>query len=262
MHETPPAGSGQTTVHVGRWPLVFTLGLVVVLLNFAALPLLDSVFVSLLVVLLPVLAVVQLRAFPELELQRKPAYLNSMLTIALLGGAAVGLGYRRFGWEGMGLAPIPWTDLALWSAGLVTLGSVVMFAFLRLRLALGWSETPFLDLMLPKTVEERQLFVGVSLTAGFGEELVYRGYLLPLSWQLLPGVWFPTLLGALLFGAVHAYQGWFGVVRTVILAMMLSLSMIFAGTLWPAIVAHTAIDLLGGLVFADALTAAPRTSRA
>ncbi len=262
MHETPEAGSGQTTVKVGRWPLVFMLALVVVLLNYGQLALLDALFASLIVVLLPILAVVQLRAFPEIVIERKSAYINSMATITILGFAAVGLGYRRFGWETMGLAPLPLEELVVWSVGLTVAGMVTMFAFLGLRLALGWSETPFLDLMIPQTPEERRLFVGVSLTAGLGEELLYRGYLLPLAWELLPGIWFPAVLSAVLFGAVHAYQGWFGVIRTVLIALLFSLSMILAGTLWPAIIAHILIDLLAGLVFARALTAPPHAAKA
>lgn len=258
MQDTPEAGSGPTTIPVGRWPLVFTVALVVALLHFGPLPLLDSIFVSLIVVLMPVLSIVQLRALPGFHLERKSAYVNSMGTIAFLGAAATGLGLRRFGLEGMGLSEAPVQDVVVWGIGLTVVGMAIMFAFLGLRLALGKAETRFLDLMLPRTPEERRLFVGVSFCAGIGEELIYRGYILLIAWELLPGVWLPVIGCALLFGVVHAYQGFFGVVRTVVLAVVLSLSMIYAGTLWPAILAHIAIDLLGGLVFGRILTAPPR----
>lgn len=258
MQDTPEPGSGPTTVPVGRWPLVFTVGLVVVLLNYGPLPLLDSIFVSLIVVLLPILSIIQLRALPGFEFERRAAYLNSMGTIAFLALAAMGLGWRRFGLQDMGLGQLPVADLLLWSAGLTVGGMAIMFGFLGIRLALGWAETRFLGLMLPRTPEERRLWVGVSFCAGVGEELVYRGYILLIAWELLPGVWLPVLGCAVLFGVVHAYQGWFGVVRTVVLAVVLSLSMIYAGTLWPAVVAHIAIDLLAGLVFGKVLNAAPR----
>lgn len=267
MQDTPQAGSGDTTVELGRWPLVATLALAVVLLNLDRLggdrlPILEAGFVAIVVVLLPILAVVQTQLIPGLVIERKSAYLNSMVTITLLGLSALALGYFRFGWEGMGLGPIPFVELVLWSVGLTAAGMALMFAFLGARLALGWAETPFLDLMIPKTPQERGLFVGVSLTAGFGEELVYRGYLLPLSWALLPGVWLPAIAGALLFGAVHAYQGWFGVIRTSLIALVLSLSMILIGTLWPAIIAHVLIDLLAGLAFARVLMASPKPTQA
>lgn len=256
MQDTQEAGSG--TVAIGRWPLVATVALVVVLLNLdrvgaERLPFFDSLFVSIVVVLLPILGFIQAKFFPELKVERSEAYKSSMATTAVLATCAMALAYFRFGWSGMGLGPISPGQLAVWSIGLTAAGMAVMFAFLGLRLALKLEETPFLDLMLPETSEERWLFVGVSFAAGIGEELVYRGYLLPLFWDLFPGVWPATLFVAVLFGLVHSYQGWFGVLRTALLGLMLSLSMIWAGTLWPAIIAHVVIDLLGGLVFARVL---------
>ncbi|RMH16990.1 MAG: CPBP family intramembrane metalloprotease, partial [Gemmatimonadetes bacterium] len=70
---------------------------------------------------------------------------------------------------------------------------------------------------------------------------------------------------SLAFGALHAYQGSVGVARTGLLGAGLAGAVVVSGSLWPAIVAHTLIDLALGLgparrvvdAFAGAGTAGP-----
>lgn len=104
-----------------------------------------------------------------------------------------------------------------------------------------------LAVMGPHSASELPGFFGASLTAGFCEELLFRGFLLWL-FQPVVGLWLAALLSALLFGAAHAYQGWSGVIRTGLLGLVFTAIVLLTGSLWPAIVLHAAVDAMGGVV--------------
>ena len=99
----------------------------------------------------------------------------------------------------------------------------------------------------PRTAFELPAFLGVSLTAGFCEELLFRGFLI---WVLQPlvGLWLAAALSALLFGAAHAYQGLAGVIRTGLFGLVFTAIVLLTGSLWPAIVLHAVVDAMGGVL--------------
>lgn len=98
--------------------------------------------------------------------------------------------------------------------------------------------------LLPRTVGERRTWVLVSITAGVTEELIYRGFVLCVLDHELPSADTLTLLvlGGLIFGLAHLYQGAKGVVLTGVVGVVLGTVMISAG-LFAAMVIHTLIDL-------------------
>jgi uncharacterized protein len=67
--------------------------------------------------------------------------------------------------------------------------------------------------VIPHTRTELYWFGGVSLTAGFCEEFLYRGYFI---WVFAPwlGWWGAAALSLAFFAIGHIYQGWNGVLRT------------------------------------------------
>jgi uncharacterized protein len=84
-------------------------------------------------------------------------------------------------------------------------------------------------------------------TAAFGEEIVFRGFLLSrlagLDVSVENWLWIVLGLQALVFGLAHAYQGIGGVVVTALLGAVLGTLTIFAdGNLWPAIFVHGLIN--------------------
>lgn len=99
----------------------------------------------------------------------------------------------------------------------------------------------------PRTASELPAFFGVSLTAGFCEELLFRGFLV---WVLQPlvGLWVAAVLSALLFGLAHAYQGLAGVIRTGLFGLVFTAIVLLTQSLWPAIVLHAAVDAMGGVL--------------
>src|SRR6516162_2213069 len=58
--------------------------------------------------------------------------------------------------------------------------------------------------MVPHTTAEYRWFVGLSVTAGICEELLYRGFLV---WALQRWVGLAAVISVIAFGAGHAYQG-------------------------------------------------------
>jgi membrane protease YdiL (CAAX protease family) len=58
---------------------------------------------------------------------------------------------------------------------------------------------------------------------------------------------------------LHGYQGVLGIARTGVMGAMLAWGFLASGSLWPAIVAHAAIDMVAGLWLGERLMS-PRRS--
>lgn len=101
--------------------------------------------------------------------------------------------------------------------------------------------------IMPRKASELPAFVGVSLTAGFCEELLFRGFLI---WAFQPdlGPWLASGLSAVVFGVAHAYQGVSGMVRTGLLGLAFTAIVLVTGSLWPAILLHAVLDVMGGVL--------------
>ena len=101
--------------------------------------------------------------------------------------------------------------------------------------------------VLPHTRTELYWFGGVSLTAGFVEEFLYRGYFI---WVFSPwiGWWGAAALSLSFFAIGHVYQGWNGVLRTGIVGAFFTLVVAITGSLWPAIALHALVDLGAGVM--------------
>lgn len=219
-----------------------------------AFPLLDAAFLGALVTLLPVLAVAQVPLAAAMRVERIPAYASSAASIAVLGLIALGLGYRAGGWASLGLVPMPLGEWALWTVGLVAAAVGLVLAMHELRLRLGIDESPLLVELLPRTAREKRVFAALSLAAGFGEEIAFRGYALAAFTLALGHEWGAVAFTSAIFGLLHAYQGPLGMARTALLGVVLAASVLLCGSLWPAIAAHVALDLLGGMVLGERLT--------
>jgi uncharacterized protein len=92
---------------------------------------------------------------------------------------------------------------------------------------------------------ERRWFAALSITAGFSEELLFRGFLLRYLHTMplhLPFVW-AVLTSALIFGAHHLYQGRQGFLSTAILGLVFTAVLLVTGSLWAGMLYHAATDL-------------------
>ena len=115
-----------------------------------------------------------------------------------------------------------------------------------------------LSAVVPHTRTEMYWFGGASLTAGFCEEFLYRGYFIQVLAPWL-GWWGAAALSLLCFAAGHAYQGWSGVLRTGMVGAVFTLAVAIFGSLWPAIALHALSDGGAGVMSWLALREAPPT---
>ncbi len=131
----------------------------------------------------------------------------------------------------------------------ITLGTMLALlmpvALVRLSPALVKQQLAALRFMLPTTRSQRLLWVLVCLSAGIGEEWVYRGFVLRYLTAAWPGLagWAVLLVAAAVFGLAHAYQGWRGVLATAVVGLLLSVLYLGTGNLLLPMLVHTLIDL-------------------
>ena len=161
-------------------------------------------------------------------------------------GAALWVANDR-SWTSFGFSvPDGWR---LWTSIALFLLLAAYFAYAVAALALSCEarasmrqQIGNLTTFLPHTRTELYWFGGVSLTAGFCEEFLFRGYLI---WVLAPwlGWWGAAALSVPIFTSVHAYQGWNGALRAGIIGAFLTLVVAISNSLWPAIALHALLDL-------------------
>jgi membrane protease YdiL (CAAX protease family) len=97
----------------------------------------------------------------------------------------------------------------------------------------------------------------LALAAGTAEELFYRLYL-PLLVALATGSGLAgVIVAAIAFAAMHRYQGWVGVLATLIGAGLLTALYMGTGSLWVPMAVHVLVDL-NALVLRPALAARVR----
>ncbi len=227
--------------------------IVVLLVKATALGLLDALFLVGLLELLPALALGQMVLARDMVIEKVPAYMNSGSTVLLLGILSLFMGRRLVGLPALGLeAPLSIANV-LWTGALFLIGIGTLLVFLAVRKAMGTEETRLVHQLMPVTGKERRLFAGLSLCAGFGEEMAYRGYALTALILATGSATLALIVTSATFGVLHAYQGPIGVVRTGVVGLIMGAVFLHTGSLWPPIVAHTLIDLVAGLVLSERL---------
>jgi membrane protease YdiL (CAAX protease family) len=186
-----------------------------------------------------------------------------LLTGGLLLLPVVAFSMRDGGWcESLGLKGLPWPRLVGASAAAVIggygLNVVASLLFLLVRHLTGGAAELAASRaawMAKLSDVPTSLIVPMVLFVGLWEELVFRGFLLgrlrgALSAGVAPGSerrrdFVAAAVLSLLFGLGHAYQGLLGVLQTTLLGFVLSLLVLWSGSLWPAVVAHATIDGFG-----------------
>ncbi|WP_186455645.1 CPBP family intramembrane glutamic endopeptidase [Nitrospirillum pindoramense] len=97
--------------------------------------------------------------------------------------------------------------------------------------------------LLPRNGAERWWAGLLSLNAGLTEELAFRLFL-PLLITLVTGdAKIGFILAGVVFGVMHLYQGWIGVLGTMVTGALLSILYLASGGLLVPILLHIAIDL-------------------
>ena len=99
--------------------------------------------------------------------------------------------------------------------------------------------------LLPRTALDRRWFAGLAVTAGFCEELLYRGMLLAVVVAVAPslGPWRLVLVSALAFAVAHTYQGVVGMGTAGVLGAGFAVLFLGTGSLLLPVLLHMQIDL-------------------
>lgn len=210
------------------------------------LPLAARLWASLLLAPIPVAATRQLAHIGDPEsLPRIPLYLSSLVSLWMLAGVTALVAWLSgIGLADLGVVARPWAGTLLRAAGLTAIG-VALIAAAR---AIGIRESPLLRRLLPETSREKAVFAALSVTAGSCEELVFRGFLLHVLWSVSGSAVLAVGLNAAVFGWMHAYQEPAGAVRAALLGILLSVPVVTGGSILPSVVAHAAIDVIGGIL--------------
>ncbi|WP_420161237.1 CPBP family intramembrane glutamic endopeptidase [Nocardiopsis sp. CNT-189] len=96
--------------------------------------------------------------------------------------------------------------------------------------------------LAPRSRTERRAALGLAVTAGVCEELVYRGLFTALGVGLGLPLWAAAVLSCLLFALAHLYQGWWGLVGPGLLGALLMVLYLGTGSLLFPVLLHIAIE--------------------
>lgn len=202
-------------------------------------------FVLLLVTGVPVLSFLTARRSQLRWLPRSTIYFSAVTSQWLLAASGVAaLLATSVKFAGIGFRPLPPAVFVGWTAGLtaLSLAALGFLLFLELR---GWwpGSSELVYWLLPQTRSEKLVSVLLlAPTAAFCEEFLYRGYLfLQLSNWFHSVAWGAGASSAA-FGLAHTYQGWGGVVRAALLGALLAYPVMRAGSLYPSMATHFAIE--------------------
>lgn len=105
-----------------------------------------------------------------------------------------------------------------------------------------------MKLLIPRTYAEMLLWVVLSVTAGFCEEFIFRGYLQRQFLALTQNPVAAVVLQAAVFGAAHLYQGWKGAVTITVYGGLFGALAVWRKSLRPGIIQHAAQDTFSGLL--------------
>jgi membrane protease YdiL (CAAX protease family) len=101
--------------------------------------------------------------------------------------------------------------------------------------------------LLPQGALETALWVALSLSAGFCEEIAFRGYFQRQFEAFTRSRTVALLLQAALFGIAHGYQGWRSALAIAGYGVLFGALAIWRENLRPGILAHALTDLVLGL---------------
>ena len=111
----------------------------------------------------------------------------------------------------------------------------------------GLSHPDSINAMLPRGAIETVLWIALSISAGFCEELTFRGYFLRQWSAMTHSRLLGLLLQAALFGIAHGYQGMGACLGIAAYGAGAGLLAIWRKSLRPGMVGHAWTDIASGL---------------
>lgn len=101
--------------------------------------------------------------------------------------------------------------------------------------------------LLPQGGAQMAAYIALSITAGFCEEFLFRGYLQRqfLAWTRIPVA--AVVLQAAVFGFGHLYQGWRNAVTIAVYGAMFGILALMRKSLRPGMIQHAMQDSFAGI---------------
>jgi len=103
--------------------------------------------------------------------------------------------------------------------------------------------------LLPQSRLEVVLWVGTSLTAGFCEEVAFRGYFQKQFEAMTRSSSASVILQATLFGISHGYQGLRAIIMIVLFGLLYGILAFWRKSLRPGMILHAWSDIYAGHLF-------------
>lgn len=100
--------------------------------------------------------------------------------------------------------------------------------------------------LVPRTRTELCLWIAVSATAGFCEEIIFRGYLQQQFRLLFRNAAMGVVISAILFGLSHGYEGGKRMILIAVYGVLFGLLALWRKSLRPGMFAHGLYDSLSG----------------
>jgi membrane protease YdiL (CAAX protease family) len=139
-----------------------------------------------------------------------------------------------------------WRSLALDVAIAIPFWGLWEFTAWLVHLAVDRLSTPTTPYHPPSGFVEIFLWILLSVSAGICEEIVFRGYLQQQFRAATRSLAAAVVLQGILFGLVHAYQGWKQVIVIVPLGILYGALVAWRGNLRASIIAHAWSDIFEG----------------
>jgi len=114
-----------------------------------------------------------------------------------------------------------------------------------------------LGFIVPQGAIEMAAFVALTMTAGFCEELIYRGYFQQQFRAWTNNLALAIVAQGILFGASHGYQGWKFMVLIAIYGCLFGILAAWRKSLRSGMMAHAWQDLFSGIALKVAMRLAP-----
>jgi membrane protease YdiL (CAAX protease family) len=220
-----------------------------------------------LAIVVPLLGMARYRALAAGPVELVPFYRRVLarqwaLVVAVVAAlAALGVPPSGIGLRWRVEAAPPLAAVVLPGVAAVGIATVVLRAQARLRPAAALAPRLLRPVaaLLPTTARERRYFAAVAVSAGVGEEVLYRGVVVWWLASTAPalGTTGIAVASAGMFGLAHAYQGPLGVAATSAAGYVLASMYVVTGSLVAPMVLHAVVDLRVLLLVPATAVAAP-----
>lgn len=160
---------------------------------------------------------------------------------------SIGLPFQRPSFPGVGRAILKSVVILIFAVAAFIFGSIVMANVVGIPEGADMSQYGYLQGNVPLLLLS---LIGVYIVSSFGEEVVYRGFLITRLEELFggasrSGVIRAVVVSSVVFGFAHYKWGAMGIGQTTCMGAALAISFLWTKrNLWPLVLAHAYMDSL------------------